>query len=112
MGPEILAAIIGPTLGGMISLSMWFNKKNSDHVRDGFDRLTKSVLVIERKIDDVRLDVARNYVTNAELTAHIQGEEEWHVRFGNEMQQMRDEVTGTKVIVDRMWMDYQNKGNL
>ena len=62
MGPEIIAAILGPTLGGMISLSMWFNKKNSDHVRDGFDRLTKTVLIIERKIDDVRLDVAKNYV--------------------------------------------------
>jgi len=28
------------------------------------------------------------------------------------MQQMRDEVTATRVIVDRMWMDFQNKGNM
>lgn len=112
MGPEILAAIIGPTLGGMISLSMWFNKKNSNYVRDGFDRISQSIQVIERKLDDVRIDVAKNYVTNDELTAHITGEEEWHIRFGSEMQQMRDEVTATRVIVDRMWMDYQTKGQL
>ena len=112
MGPEILAAIIGPTLGGMISLSMWFNKKNSNYVRDGFDRISQSIQVIERKLDDVRIDVAKNYVTNDELTAHITGEEEWHIRFGSEMQQMRDEVTSTRVIVDRMWMDYQTKGQL
>ena len=47
MGPEILAAIIGPTLGGMISLSMWFNKKNSDSVNEGFNRITNSIQVIE-----------------------------------------------------------------
>ena len=112
MGPEIIAAILGPTLGGMISLSMWFNKKNTDYVRDGFNRLSTSVEAIERKLDDVRLDVAKNYVTNDELTNHIQNEEEWHIRFGGEMQQMRDEVTATRVIVDRMWMDFQNKGNM
>ena len=112
MGPEILAAILGPTLGGMISLSMWFNKKNSDYVRDGFNRITSSIEVIERKVDDLRVDVAKNYVTNDELTAHIAAEEAWHIRFGDEMQQMRDEVTGTRVIVDRMWMDLQNKGQM
>ena len=112
MGPEILAAIIGPTLGGMISMSMWFNKKNSNYVRDGFNRISDSIQVIERKLDDVRIDVAKNYVTNEELTIHITGEEEWHIRFGTDMQQMRDEVTATRVIVDRMWMDYQNRGKL
>ena len=112
MGPELIAAVIGPALGGMISLSMWLNKKNSDYVRDGFNRLTNSVQKIERKVDDMRVDVAKNYVTNGELTAHITGEEAWHVRFGDEMQQMRDEVTATRVIVDRMWMDFQNKGSV
>ena len=112
MGPEIIAAILGPTLGGMISLSMWFNKKNSDYVRDGFSRLNSSIQTIERKVDDLRLDVAKNYVTNEELTAHITSEESWHIRFADEMQQTRDEVTSTRVIVDRMWMDFQNKQGL
>ena len=112
MGPEILAAIIGPTLGGMISLSMWLNRKNSEYVRDGFNRLTNAVETIESKVDDMRVDVAKNYVSNHVLTSHINGEEAWHVRFGDEMQQMRDEVTATRVIVDRMWLDFQNKGGV
>ena len=112
MGPEIVAAIIAPVLTGTISLSLYLNKKNNDFITSGFDRMHKSMVGIERKVDDLRLDVAKNYVTNEELTAHITGEEAWHIRFGDEMAQMRDEVTGTRVIVDRMWMDYQNKGNL
>ena len=33
MGPEIVAAIIGPILGGVISLGVWMNKKNSEYVK-------------------------------------------------------------------------------
>ena len=112
MGPEIIAAIIAPVLTGTISLSMYLNKKNNEFINKGFDRLHDTVTAIERKVDDLRLDVAKNYVTNEELTAHITGEEEWHIRFGHDMQQTRDEVTATRVIVDRMWMDYQNEGKL
>ena len=110
MGPEIIAAIIAPALTGTISLSLYLNKKNNDFINAGFERLHGTVESIERKVDDLRLDVAKNYVTNDTLTAHITGEEEWHVRFGDEMQQMRDEVTTTRVIVDQMWMRFQNKG--
>ena len=112
MGPEIIAAIIAPVLTGTISLSMYLNKKNNDFINRGFDRLHGTIESIERKVDDLRLDVAKNYVTNEELTAHITAEEGWHVRFGDEMAQMRDEVTGTRVIVDRMWMDFQNRGKM
>ena len=112
MGPEIVAAIIAPVLTGTISLSMYLNKKNNDFINSGFDRLHGTVESIERKVDDLRMDVAKNYVTNEELTAHITSEEGWHVRFGDEMQQTRDEVTATRVIVDRMWMDFQNRGKM
>lgn len=110
MGPEIVAAIIAPVLTGTISLSLYLNKKNNDFINAGFERLHGSVTSIEKKVDDLRLDVAKNYVTNEELTNHITAEEGWHVRFGEEMAQMRDEVTGTRVIVDQMWLKFRDKG--
>ena len=112
MGPEIIAAIVGPLLGGSISITIFLQKKNSEFFQSSFNRLHESVESIERKVDDLRLDVAKNYVTNDDLTAHITGEEEWHIRFGQEMQQTRDEVTATRVIVDRMWLDFQNQGKM
>ena len=69
---EIIVAVLGPMMGGLVSLFVFVNKR----------------------------------------TQHITSEEAWHVRFGEEMAQTRDECTATRVIVDRMWMDYQNQGKL
>ena len=54
MGPEIVAAIIGPLLGGVVSLGVWMNKKNSEHISRGFEKLGDNVRAIELKIDTVK----------------------------------------------------------
>ena len=77
-----------------------------------FNRIHESLITLDGKIDDLRVNVAENYVTNDQLTQHINSEEAWHVRFGEEMAQTRNECTATRVIVDRMWLDYQNQGKL
>ena len=109
---ELIVAIVGPMLGGVISLGLFVNKKNSEFMSTEFNRIHESVTVLDQKIDDLRVDVAKNYVTNEQLTNHITSEEGWHVRFAEEMAEMRDEVTTTRVIVDRMWMDFQNQGKM
>jgi len=77
-----------------------------------FNRIHSRLGDINGKVDNLQLDVAKNYVTNAELTAHITGEEAWHIRFGEEMQQTRNEVTATRVIVDSMREDIKNQDKL
>ena len=109
---EIVIAILGPMMGGMISLFVYVNKRNGQFMTNEFNRIHESLVVMDEKIDDLRVNVAENYVTNDQLVNHIQSEEVWHVRFSEEMQQTRDECTATRVIVDRMWMDYQNSGKL
>tara|TARA_B100001063_G_C16582064_1_gene461284 strand:+ start:375 stop:707 length:333 start_codon:yes stop_codon:yes gene_type:complete len=109
---EIVVAVLGPMMGGLISLVVFVNKKNSEFMSNEFNRIHESLSSVTEKVDELRINVAENYVTNDELTAHITGEEAWHIRFGEEMAQTRDECTATRVIVDRMWMDYQNQGKL
>ena len=109
---EIVVAVLGPMMGGLISLVVFVNKKNSEFMTTEFNRIHESISTISEKVDDLRLNVAENYVTNDQLTNHITSEESWHVRFGEELAQTRDECTATRVIVDRMWMDYQNRGKL
>ena len=92
MGPEIVAAILGPILGGVVSVAVWTNKKNSEHVSKGFEKLGDTVRAIELKIDTVKYEMARNYVTNDILNAHIAGEETWHQHFNNEMQEIRQDL--------------------
>jgi hypothetical protein len=106
---EIVIAVLGPLMGGLISLVVFVNKKNGEFMSTEFNRIHTRLGDINGKVDNLQLDVAKNYVTNAELTAHITGEEAWHIRFGEEMQQTRDEVTATRVIVDSMREDIKNQ---
>ena len=92
MGPEVVAAILGPLLGGAVSLAVWVNKKNSEYITRGFEKMTDNVQSIERKIDVVKYEMARNYVTNDVLNSHIAGEETWHQHFNNEMKDIKEDI--------------------
>ena len=92
MGPEIIAAIVGPLVGGAISIFVWTSKKNYEFMNEHFSSVNTTVNVIERKLDDLRLDVAKNYVTNDELMVHIRGEAEWHSKIESSMEKISDRV--------------------
>lgn len=102
MGPEVVAAIIGPVLGGVVSLAVWMNKKNSEYITRGFERMADSVSNIERKIDTVKYEMARNYVTNDTLNAHIAGEETWHQHFNNELREMREDIREVRLHTSKL----------
>jgi len=109
---ELVVAILGPMMGGVLSLVVFINKKNSEFMSSEFNRIHESLVSLDEKVDDLRVNVAENYVTNDQLTQHITSEESWHVRFSEEMSQTRNECTSTRVIVDRMWLDFQSQGKL
>ena len=102
MGPEVVAAIVGPVLGGIVSLAVWMNKKNSEYITRGFEKMSDSVINIERKIDGVRYEVARNYVTNDTLNSHIAGEETWHQHFNNELREMREDIREVRLHTSKL----------
>ena len=102
MGPEIIAAILGPVAGGVVSLFLWQNKKNYQFINSNFSNINTTVNVIERKIDDLRVDVAKNYVTNEDLLLHIKGEDEWHSSIDRRMETLSLEVRDCKNSLDKI----------
>jgi uncharacterized coiled-coil DUF342 family protein len=86
-----LTALIAPILGGLISLAIWQAKKNSRQVQDGLENLHDCVHEVSRKVDDVQLDLAKNYCTRDELKAHIEREEDWHDQHHTEVRELRQE---------------------
>lgn len=88
---NILLTLAAPILGGMISLTIWQAKKNSQQVQDGLDNLHDCVHEVSRKVDDVQLDIAKNYCTRDELKAHIEREEDWHDQHHTEVRELRQE---------------------
>ena len=109
---EIVIAVLGPLMGGLISLVVFVNKKNGEFMSTEFNRIHSRLGDINGKVDNLQLDVAKNYVTNEELTAHIRGEDAWHIRFAEDMQQTRNEVTATRVIVDSLREDFKDQGKV
>ena len=102
MGPEIIAAILGPVAGGVVSLFLWQNKKNYQFINSNFSNINTTVNVTERKIDDLRVDVAKNYVTNEDLLLHIKGEDEWHSSIDRRMETLSLEVRDCKNSLDKI----------
>jgi len=71
MGPELIAVVVGPLFGGMMSVMIWLSKKNTDKIDTGFSKLTTSVNIIERKVDSLQIEMIKNYATRSELVSEI-----------------------------------------
>jgi hypothetical protein len=87
-----ITGIIAPVLGGLISIAIWQAKKNSQQVQDGLKGLHDCVHEVSRKVDDVSLDLAKNYCTREELQYHINREEDWHDQHHTEVKELRQEM--------------------
>jgi len=111
MGPELLTAILGPIVGASVSLLVWVSKKNSEQLQHGFSCINTTINVIERKIDDMRVDVAKNYVSNDDLRNHIKSEEEWHVKFTEELSEMKKDIREMRNYMDRSHQESTDYGN-
>lgn len=95
MFTTIVTGIAAPFLGGIISLAIWQAKKNSQQVQDGLKGLHDCVHEMSRKVDDVQLDLAKNYCSRDELQRHIDKEEDWHDQHHTEVKELRQEMNET-----------------
>jgi len=110
MGPEVIAAIVGPMFGGAISLGLWLNKKNTERIEYGFEKYGDGIERVERCLNEVRLDIAKNYVTNDDLLLHIKGEEEWHNSIDRRIDSLGHEVSSLKNSLDRIHFGEDPRG--
>ena len=104
---ELVAAVAGPLVGGAISLALYLNKKNSSRIERGFETVNNNIVSVERKVDDFRFDVARNYVTNDDLVMHIKGEEEWHLSMHEQISEVKVQLRDIRNSIDRNTLDRQ-----
>ena len=89
---ELVVGLAAPILGGLVSLAIWQAKSNSKRVEDGLGNLHDCVHEVSRKVDDISLDVAKNYCTRQELRDHIDKEEDWHNQHHEEVKELRQDM--------------------
>ena len=99
MGPELLAAIIGPLLGGVVSAVLWVGSRNAKAIDNGFAKIHGTIEKVYERIDDVDLkvdtlreDVAKNYVSNSRFEDHIDLQSSMSAKVAEEMKGMRTEA--------------------
>lgn len=89
---ELLTALIAPILGGVISFGIWQSKRNSITLHDSMKELHSCVHRVDEKLDDVQLDLAKNYCTKDELKMHLDLESDWHNQHHEEVKELRAEM--------------------
>ena len=87
----LIVSLATPILGGMISLAIWQAKRNSIQVQDGLKNLHDCVHQMDTKVDEIQLDMAKNYCTKDELKYHMDEEADWHSQHHDEVKELRKE---------------------
>ena len=112
MGPELMAAIVGPLIAGTVSVIIWIGNRNAKSIDLGFtklqttvERIDERINKVDDKVEELRQDVAENFVSNARFEDHIDLEASFHARSAEQMKQLRDELKETA----KMYSDHENK---
>lgn len=109
MGPEIIAAIVGPATAALLSTFLWIGKRNADKIDKGFEGLQSSVAVVERKVEDLGLEVAKEYVTTEWMIRQMQREDaryqELNDRIDGIREDLRDHVTDSNEMNEKFRND-------
>ena len=86
----IIFSLAAPVLGGLISVAIWQAKRNAAQVEGGIKNLHSCVHEVSLKVDEVQLDIAKNYCTKQELKDHVDKEEDWHDKFSEDLNDMKE----------------------
>jgi len=88
---ELALVILGPLVGGIISLGVWQIKKGSKQISDQITEIHSCVDNVANTINGIQIDIAKNYCTRDELRDHIDKEEDWHGQHHQEVKELRRE---------------------
>jgi len=92
MGPELIAAIVGPIAGAIIGAMGYMSTKNQATTDNQLATITEHVSAISEKVNELHVTLPTFYTTKEELANHIKSETYFHNKMLDQMREMRDEV--------------------
>ena len=101
MGPELIAAILGPLAGGVIGTMGFMSRRGVISADKRLDTVVENVQTIQSKLTELHVVLPTNYCTKEELADHIKSEEYFHNKMLDQMREMRDEVIVLRAISER-----------
>ncbi len=95
MGPELAVAILGPIVASGLSLIVWINKRNTDRLDSVFESITS----LERTVEDMHIDMVKDYVTKEELKDHVMEGRDVTTKIMSDMAEIKDMAWNTRMDV-------------
>ena len=92
MGPELIAAILGPVAGAIIGTFGFMSRRNIATTDAQLNAIAENVEVISHQVTALQIKLPTSYVTKEELTQHERSEQYFHNKMLDQMRELRDEV--------------------
>lgn len=92
MGPELLAAIIGPIAGAIFGIVGFSSRRNLTVTDTKLQTISENIELISHQVTNIQIQLPTNYTTKEELAQHIRSEEYFHNKMLDQMREMRDEI--------------------
>jgi len=81
----IVFAIVGPSIGAILSVILWLTKRN-------IETMTTTLTKVNDNIATLSVEIPKTYVTKEELLAHIHSEELQHQHANEQLMEIRQEL--------------------
>jgi archaellum component FlaC len=97
MPPELLAAILGPLVGGVFGITGFMSRRNINVTDKQLDQIKETVELVSHQVTSLQIQLPSNYVSKEDLAIHINKEESWHNQVLREIRELREEIIVIRV---------------
>lgn len=97
MGPELIAAILGPVAGATIGIIGFMSRRNLATTDSQLQSIAENVEVISHQVTNLQIQLPTQYATKADLASHVANEERMHNEMLRQLRELRDEVIVLRV---------------
>lgn len=97
MGPEIIAAIVGPIVGAIVGTGAFVSRRNITRTDTQLQKISQDIEVISHQITSVQVSLPTNYVTKQDFANHVESEERFQSEINIRLIELREELITLRV---------------
>jgi len=97
MIPEILVASLGPVVAGVFGVFVLGVKRTPSKDNQSIEMLKNELVLVSHKLDNIGLDVAKNYATNEDISRVVNSHEDFKSQFSKTISEIHQEIRELRI---------------